>query len=74
MVVNGAFRKTFYRINVVRISLPPLRQRVMTWLLAEFLLTEQEEKWAGMQADSQPMHIRSCDITHGQATYENFKT
>ena len=38
MVVNGTFRKDlFYRINVVRISLPPLRQRGDDiGLLAEF--------------------------------------
>ena len=77
MVAAGEFRRDlFYRINVVRIDLPPLRSPRRRHRPAGRGLRQpgRPRRWAAASAASRPTSIRCSRTITGRATFASCKT
>jgi len=76
MVREGRFREDlFYRLNVITVELPPLRQRKEDIpLLVEFFLKKYAEENGRPTQRVTPEALRPLMATPGRATYANWKT
>ena len=73
MVKDGRFRKDlFYRVNVARVHLPPLRERPEDLVpLVDFYISRFNRQFGRRLGASRTMPLISCAATIGPATFVN---
>ena len=69
-----AFRRPLHRINVISVSLPPLRERRRTSHPRRTLLKITQSRWKNRSARLRVQQWTCCRGTTGQATFANSKT